>query len=69
MYSRKLISTLLGAAALFAMTAAVSAKDVIKIGELNSYKTQPAFLGPYNKSMDLAVEQNNAAVGVNGKSP
>lgn len=68
MYSRKLISTLLGAAALFAMTAAVSAKDVIKIGELNSYKTQPAFLGPYKKGMELAVEQINAAGGVNGKS-
>jgi branched-chain amino acid transport system substrate-binding protein len=68
MHSRKLFSTLMGAAALFAMAASVSAQDVIKIGELNSYKTQPAFLGPYKKGMELAVEQINAAGGVNGKS-
>jgi branched-chain amino acid transport system substrate-binding protein len=68
MYSRKLFSRLLGAAALFAMAASVSAQDVIKIGELNSYKSQPAFLGPYKKGMELAVEQINAAGGVNGKS-
>jgi len=68
MHSRKLFSTLMGAAALFAMAATVSAQDVIKIGELNSYKTQPAFLGPYKKGMELAVEQINAAGGVNGKS-
>ncbi|NGM88659.1 ABC transporter substrate-binding protein [Parapusillimonas sp. SGNA-6] len=68
MHSRKLFSTLMGAAALFAMAASVSAQDIIKIGELNSYKTQPAFLGPYKKGMELAVEQINAAGGVNGKS-
>src|SRR3546814_9642102 len=49
-------------------SAVVSAQDVIKIGELNSYKTQPAFLGPYKKGMELAIEQINAAGGVNGKS-
>jgi branched-chain amino acid transport system substrate-binding protein len=43
------------------------AQDTIKIGELNSYKTQPAFLGPYKKGMELALEQVNAAGGVNGK--
>ncbi len=43
------------------------AQNTIKIGELNSYKTQPAFLEPYKKGMDLAVEQVNAAGGVNGK--
>ncbi len=68
MHTRKLFSTLMGAAALFAMAASVSAQNVIKIGELNSYKTQPAFLGPYKKGMELAVEQINAAGGVNGKS-
>ncbi|MFC3339401.1 ABC transporter substrate-binding protein [Paracandidimonas soli] len=46
---------------------AAAASDVIRIGELNSYKTQPAFLEPYKKGMDLAVEQINAAGGVNGK--
>lgn len=43
------------------------AQDVIKIGEVNSYKAQPAFLEPYRKGMELAVEQVNAAGGVNGK--
>src|SRR5690606_18989029 len=47
---------------------AIAADDVIRIGELNSYKTQPAFLAPYKKGMELAVEQINAAGGVNGKT-
>ncbi|WP_103046180.1 ABC transporter substrate-binding protein [Comamonas faecalis] len=42
-------------------------QGVYKIGELNSYKAQPAFLGPYKKGMELAVEQINAAGGVNGR--
>jgi branched-chain amino acid transport system substrate-binding protein len=43
------------------------AQNVIKIGEINSYKAQPAFLDPYKKGMELAVEEINAAGGVNGK--
>jgi branched-chain amino acid transport system substrate-binding protein len=39
----------------------------IRIGEINSYKAQAAFLDPYKKGMDLAVEQANAAGGVNGR--
>jgi branched-chain amino acid transport system substrate-binding protein len=39
----------------------------IKIGELNSYKTFPAFLEPYRKGWQLALEQLNAAGGVNGR--
>ncbi|WP_333846131.1 ABC transporter substrate-binding protein, partial [Limnohabitans sp.] len=42
-------------------------QNVIKIGEINSYKAQPAFLDPYKKGMELAVEEINAAGGVNGK--
>jgi hypothetical protein len=34
---------------------------VIKIGEINSYKAQPAFLEPYKKGMELAVDEINAA--------
>ena len=37
------------------------AQNVIKIGEINSYKAQPAFLDPYKKGMELAVEELNAA--------
>ncbi|MBS0454677.1 MAG: ABC transporter substrate-binding protein [Proteobacteria bacterium] len=43
------------------------AQGVIKIGEINSYKAQPAFLEPYKKGMELAVEEINKAGGVNGK--
>ncbi|HUG58089.1 MAG TPA: ABC transporter substrate-binding protein [Candidimonas sp.] len=68
MYSPQVYAKLLGAAALAVAASSVWAQDVIKIGELNSYKTQPAFLGPYKKGMELAVEQINAAGGVNGKS-
>lgn len=52
---------------LAATTIAAHAADTIKIGEVNSYKTQPAFLGPYKNGMLLAVDQINAAGGVNGK--
>src|SRR5438309_4659432 len=46
---------------------AAHAQSTIKIGEVNSYKVQPAFLEPYKKGMELAIEQINAAGGVNGK--
>ena len=47
--------------------AGLQAQGTIKIGEVNSYKAQPAFLEPYKKGMELAVEEINAAGGVNGK--
>ncbi|MEI7538813.1 MAG: ABC transporter substrate-binding protein [Comamonadaceae bacterium] len=50
-----------------ALLPAANAQGVIKIGEVNSYKAQPAFLEPYKKGMELAVEEVNAAGGVNGK--
>jgi branched-chain amino acid transport system substrate-binding protein len=56
--------TLLG---LMASMMTAHAQDVIKIGEINSYKAQPAFLEPYKKGMELAVEELNAAGGINGK--
>ena len=43
------------------------AQQTIKIGELNSYKAQPAFLDPYKKGMDLALEEINSKGGVLGK--
>ena len=39
----------------------------IRIGELNSYKVFPAFLEPYKKGWELAVEEVNAAGGVLGR--
>ena len=55
------------AAALVAALAPAHAQGVIKIGEINSYKAQPAFLEPYKKGMELAVEEINAKGGVNGR--
>lgn len=52
---------------LMASLVTAQAQDVIKIGEINSYKAQPAFLEPYKKGMELAVEEINASGGVNGK--
>ena len=43
------------------------AQDVIKIGEINSYKAQPAFLEPYKKGWELAVEEINKAGGIGGR--
>jgi branched-chain amino acid transport system substrate-binding protein len=60
--------SLLAAAALMAaLVPLASAQSVIKIGEVNSYKVQPAFLEPYKKGMELAVDEINAAGGVGGK--
>jgi branched-chain amino acid transport system substrate-binding protein len=44
-----------------------SAQQTIKIGEINSYKAQPAFLMPYRNGWNLALDQVNAAGGVLGK--
>ena len=65
---RKPFTAAIGAACLLALTClSARAQGVIKIGEVNSYKVQPAFLEPYKKGMELAVEEINAAGGVNGK--
>ena len=60
---------LAGAAALvtasFVLPAA--AQDTIKIGELNSYKNFAAFLEPYKKGWEMAVDEVNAAGGILGK--
>ncbi|MCO6415752.1 ABC transporter substrate-binding protein [Siccirubricoccus sp. KC 17139] len=39
----------------------------IRIGEINSYSSQPAFLQPYRNAWTLAVEQVNAAGGIHGR--
>lgn len=52
-------------AAIFATQAV--AQQTIKIGEMNSYKAQPAFLDPYKKGWELAVEEINAKGGLLGK--
>ncbi|MDO8694572.1 MAG: ABC transporter substrate-binding protein [Sheuella sp.] len=66
-WSRLLATTSLVTAATLIASPQVMAQGTIKIGEINSYKAQPAFLEPYKKGMELAVDQINATGGLNGK--
>jgi branched-chain amino acid transport system substrate-binding protein len=50
-----------------ALWAAAPAAAQIRIGEMNSYKAQPAFLEPYRKGWELALEEINAAGGLLGQ--
>ena len=54
-------------AAAIAFAAPALAQNTIKIGELNSYNSQPAFLDPYKKGWEMAIEEINAKGGVLGK--
>jgi len=62
-----MLKPLIVAALAGAVAFAAQAQDTIKIGEINSYKAQPAFLDPYKKGWELGVEEVNAAGGVLGK--
>ena len=61
----KIHQAVLATAAAFAAFGAQA--QVIKVGELNSYKTFPAFLEPYKKGWELALEEINKAGGVKGR--
>src|SRR6195952_837128 len=50
-----------------ALVSAGAAAQTIKIGEINSYKAQPAFLGPYKNGWNMALDEVNAAGGIDGK--
>ena len=56
---------LAGAAALVALSLVgpAAAQAPIKLGELNSYKVFPAFLEPYKKGWELAVEEGRKEIG------
>ena len=71
MFSRFELSCAIALVVAFAhLGTPASAQDTIKIGELNSYKGQPAFLEPYKRGWEMAVDEINAAGGVKvaGKS-
>ena len=51
----------------FLLSCTGAGAQTIKIGELNSYKVFPAFLEPYKKGWELAVEEINRAGGINGR--
>jgi branched-chain amino acid transport system substrate-binding protein len=64
--ARRYLCCLPFAVSLFASTAAL-AQNTIKIGEINSYKAQPAFLEPYRQGWEMALAEVNASGGVLGK--
>jgi branched-chain amino acid transport system substrate-binding protein len=55
------------AAALIGGSTYASAQETIRIGEINSYSGLPSFTEPYRKGWQLALEEINAAGGVDGK--
>lgn len=57
---------ILAAASLAGLTLTANAQT-IKVGELNSYKSFPAFLEPYKKGWQLALDEINAAGGAAGR--
>jgi branched-chain amino acid transport system substrate-binding protein len=61
------VVTLAAAVVLSATLPAAAQQQTIKIGELNSYKSQPAFLEPYKKGWEMAIDEINGAGGVLGK--
>jgi len=46
---------------------AAQAAEPIRVGEINSYSRLPAFLDPYKKGWQLALEEVNAAGGIKGR--
>lgn len=76
MQKSRLIRSTLARAALIRATLATAVAGLalmgtghaadIKIGEINSYSGLPAFTEPYRKGWELAVEEINAAGGING---
>ena len=64
---RRTILTGATAAALAAPAIGRAQAAAIRIGEINSYTAQPAFLAPYRNGWNLALEEANAAGGFDGR--
>ena len=60
-------SLVIAAACTAVLSGAAQAQSTIKIGELNSYKSQPAFLEPYRRGWEMALDEVNRAGGVHGR--
>ena len=68
MTRRHFVATVLAVSVVSAVSAtSAHAQGIIKIGEVNSYKAQAAFLEPYKKGMELALAEVNASGGVLGR--
>jgi len=66
LWNAGLSSLVAAGAALLLFTPAAQAQP-IKVGELNSYKVFPAFLDPYKKGWELALDEINKSGGVLGR--
>ena len=64
---RRTILALAAGAGVSGALPALAQQGPIRIGELNSYKNFPAFLEPYKKGWELAVEEFNKAGGALGR--
>jgi branched-chain amino acid transport system substrate-binding protein len=66
---RKFMAGASAGATLIAAPSLVRAQGAgpIKVGEINSYTAQPAFLKPYRQGWELALEQINAGGGALGR--
>ena len=58
---------ILAGALSWSATMPASAQQTIRIGELNSYEKHPAFLQPYKKGWQMAIDEINGGGGVLGK--
>lgn len=67
MKRKTFLKGMLGAAALVALPFTAQAADPIKVGEINHYKRMAAFAEPYKMGIELALEEINAAGGINGR--
>ena len=64
---RRFIAGAAGATVLATPSIGRAQAGAIRIGEINSYTAQPAFLKPYRQAWELAVEQINASGGLLGR--
>ncbi len=67
MFLKRFLALAVLASALGFVSQPLSAQDVIKIGDINSYKRLPAHTIPYKQGVTLALEEINKAGGVLGK--
>ncbi len=66
-FLRRILVVITAITGTLALPVGAFGQGTIKIGELNSYKVFPAFLEPYKRGWELAVEEVNAAGGVFGR--
>ncbi|HKW81326.1 MAG TPA: ABC transporter substrate-binding protein [Casimicrobiaceae bacterium] len=63
----RLLSAMAAGLAAIVLAAPSALAQPIRLGELNSYKTFPAFLDAYKRGMELALDQINQGGGVLGR--